>query len=153
MLNDQILQKSSEIAALTAKLEYENAESARKLSEAEQRYKNLASEATEKLKELTAEADQKIVQANQPEVQARVTFRKALLSSGNVAKIENLSSSIIAITAQVERPGIEKTKSFEVTLDINQSKEIGEREGWAFIAGDIITVIQPEHKTRVIRLE
>lgn len=110
-------------------------------------YNKLVSESNAKLKQLADEANQKIQVANQREVQVRVSFRKAFLSSGNVAGIANASNQTIAVTANVDRPSSGQTRSFSLTIDPGQTKEIGEREGWSFISGDVITIAQPEHKS------
>jgi hypothetical protein len=107
-------------------------------------------EANTKIQQLADEANTKIQLANQPEIPVRVSFRKALLSSGNVASFNNISGQIIAVAINVSRAS-GQGNSFEMTLDPGMTKEIGEREGWAFIAGDTITVTQPEHKSKMFQ--
>jgi hypothetical protein len=87
--------------------------------------------------------------ASQREVQVRVSFRKAFFASGNVAGFTNLSDQTIAITADVERPASSQRLRFAMTLDPGQAKEVGEREGWAFIPDDLIKVSQSEHKSLI----
>lgn len=108
-------------------------------------------EANDKCKQLAYDSSKRLRLANQPEIQVHVSFRKAFLSSGIVARVENLSSQIIAMTASVERPSSGQKSIFDMTLDRGQSKEIGEREGWAFVPGDTIVVNQPDHKSRTFR--
>lgn len=123
-----IERKDAEIAALKGQLD-------KVLSEANAKYKALAEE-----------ANQKIQVASLREVSVRIGFRKALLSSGNVAVFTNTSGQAIAIDAEIERPSSAQRRTFLLTLDPGQAKEIGEREGWAFLSRDTITVSQPEHK-------
>lgn len=123
-----IERKDAEIAALKGQLD-------KVLSEANAKYKALAEE-----------ANQKIQVANLREVSVRIGFRKALLSSGNVAAFTNTSGQAIAIDVEIERPSSAQRRTFSLTLDPGQTKEIGEREGWAFLSRDTITVSQPEHK-------
>jgi hypothetical protein len=134
-----IEQKDSEIASL------------------KQQYQQLVSDANNKLAEaqsktqkLVEEANSQIQLANQAEVPVRVGFRKALMSSGNVAGFNNISGQTIAITININRSS-GQSRSFDVTLDAGMTKEIGEREGWAFISGDSITVTQPEHKSKTFQ--
>lgn len=132
---NQIEQKNLEIANLRTQLEKIVAESNSKITEANSKYK-----------QLIEEANQKIQLANQREVQVSVVFRKAYLSSGHVAGIVNISGKTIAITADINRPSSGQQQSFRLTIDRGQTKEIGEREGWAFIPGDVITISQPDYK-------
>lgn len=111
-----------------------------------QQYQQLVNDANNKL----AEAQSRIQRANQPEVPVRVGFRKALMSSGNVAGFNNTSGQTIAISINVSRSS-GQSRSFEVTLDPGMTKEIGEREGWAFIPGDSITITQPGHKSKTFQ--
>lgn len=135
-LRSQIEKKDEEIATLKAKIESVVSEANSKLSDANAKYRQLAEEANQRLRV-----------ANEREVQVRIGFRKAFLSSGNVASIGNTSGQTIAVEVEVERPSSSQRRSFSLTLDPGQTKEVGEQEGWAFIPQDIITVSQAEHKT------
>lgn len=130
-----IERKDAEIAALKSQLDKVLSEANAKIADANVKYKALAEE-----------ANQKIQVASLREVSVRIGFRKALLSSGNVAAFTNTSGQAIAIDAEIERPSSAKRRTFSLTLDPGQTKEIGEREGWAFLSRDAITVSQPEHK-------
>jgi len=105
-----------------------------------------------KYNQFVNEANQRIQSASQPEVEATVSFRKALLYSGSVVVITNRSNQTIALQADIERPSSSQTKSLTITLDPASSKEIGEREGWAFIPQDQITLSQAGHKSIRVRL-
>ena len=134
----KIAQKDSELVSLKQQINELNS----KIEEANNKYKQLGDEANKKLQI-----------ANQAEIQVSVTFRKALLSGGKVGRVTNLSNQIIAMTASVERPSSGKKNTFEMTLDPGQSREIGEREGWAFVPGDTITVSQPDHKSKTFHAQ
>ena len=136
----KLAQKDAELAVLT------------------QQYKQLVTdtnnkivEANSKLHQLADEANMNIQLANQPEIPVRVSFRKALLNSGNVAGFSNISNQTIAISASIGRPSSNQTLSIDLTIDPGQKKEVGELEGWAFISGDTITIQQPDHKSLSIR--
>lgn len=101
------------------------------------------------LKEAISEIDKANVvinEASQPEVSVKVGFRPALISSGNVAVISNNSNQAIAITIRISRSST-RSRIYETVLDGGATKEIGELEGWAFIAGDTVTVEQDGHKS------
>lgn len=117
------------------------------LTETKQQYNQLLTDANSKITLLTEEANEKLHLANQPEIPVDVSFRKALLSSGDVASFRNRSSRSIAVTASIERPSSGQSRIFDLTLDPGHTKEIGEREGWAFVSGDTVTLTQPEHKS------
>lgn len=152
-LNEHIKQQDADLLALSQKYDQLSNDSFQKLNAAKQNYEALAAEANQKIaeagekyQELEASASQQIEMASLPEAQVRISFRKALLSSGNVAKITNIATGSIAVTAEVERPSTGRKKAYELTLDTNQYKEIGELEGWAFVSGDVITIRQAGHK-------
>ena len=148
----------SAVLAIFLALNWQHSRAALEQKDAEvqslkQQYNKLVSEANTKIeeanvkvKQLADDANKKIEIASQREVQVRVSFRKALLSSGNVAAFTNLSGQTIAITADVERPASGQKRSFAITIDPGKTKEIGEREGWAFVPGDTVKVGQPDHK-------
>lgn len=123
-------QKASEIAAKAA-----------------EKVQEIAAAASAKVEEVKAEASTKLQAASLPEATVNVAFRKAIFSSGHVAVITNTSPATISATITASRPsGV--GKRFDLTLDPNRPKEIGEREGWAFVAGDRVQVEQPGHKGR-----
>ncbi len=126
------------------------------LSDLQDRYKKVIAEANLKLEEasqrnakLVATANEQIRLANMREVDVRVGFRKALLSSGQVAGVTNSSGGTIAIGIEIARSSSGAKRNYEFTLDAGQNAEIGEREGWAFISGDTLSVSQAERKTLV----
>ena len=128
------------------------------LADSREKYNQLISEANQKLSdankrynELATDANQKLRTASQPEVEVQVSFRKALINSGNVSMLKNISGRSIAIAVEAKRPSTGKSKKFDLTLDASQMKEIGEIEGWAFISGDTLRISQPEHKELVFK--
>lgn len=137
-LNAQIEQKDGELTELQAKYDQLVSEANQKLQEANQRNANLA-----------AEANEQIRLAQQPEVDVLVSFRKALLSNGNVAGVKNTSGNAVAVTVEISRPSSGAKRVYELTIDPGQTTEIGEREGWAFISGDKIQISQAEHRALI----
>lgn len=146
--------KDAEIKSLTDKNSALVADANAKLKEAGEqirsanaRAQEIASDANSKIQALAADANQKIQAANQPEPTVSISFRKALLGSGNVAVIKNTSSQSISLSLAISRPSTNQQNTLDVVLDPARPKEIGHREGWAFILGDSIVVSQPGHKT------
>jgi len=100
-------------------------------------------------KRLAVDANKKLESASQREVSVQVSFRKALMSSGQVARLTNQSDQTVAVSVVAERPSAGKTKHFELTIDpgLLHTKEIGELEGWAFVSGDTIKISQPGRRS------
>jgi predicted phage tail protein len=146
-----IAQKDAEIAALQKQnvelVNESNTKLGKLQEEANEKLKQLAEVATSKVQQLADEANSKLQAANQPEVEVLVGFRKAMVSSGKVATIKNAAGQSIAITVNIERPSSGGSRTYELTLDSGQVKEIGEREGWAFIPGDRMIISQAGHKS------
>jgi len=149
----QIEQRDAQIDELKMQMHDLAIEADRKLQAANQQTANVVNEANQKLSAANQQytnavddANQKIQAANQPEVEARVSFRKALLSEGNVAIITNTSSESAEYVVDIERSGSQQ-KQFRFVLNARSTKEIGQREGWAFIPGDRLNVSQAGHKT------
>ena len=138
---DVISGKDSEIQALTQKYNSLAADTNAKIAAA-----------NTKLQQLAAEANEKLAVANQPEVSVLVSFRKALFGSGDIAVIKNISSQSIPISLTVNRSSTGQQKQLELVFDGGQFKEIGEREGWAFLPGDTIQISQPGHKSLTVTL-
>ncbi|HEX5125282.1 MAG TPA: hypothetical protein VFW00_00945, partial [Rhodocyclaceae bacterium] len=137
-----IEKKDAEITTLQQLVNEAN----RKVDVANLQTRQLVTEANSKIHQMAEEANARIQLANQPEIPIRVFFRKAIMSSGNVAGFNNMSGQTIAVTINVNR-ATGQSRSFDLTLDPGITKEIGEREGWAFIPGDTITVAQAGHKS------
>lgn len=152
----KLAQKDMELQGL--KQQYDNlvTQSNNKIAEvttkSKMQYDALVTEANAQNKQLTEDATTKLQLANQAEIQVRVGFRKAMLKSGLVAGFTNLSSQSIAVSVNVQRGSSGQSRNFELTLDPGKPKEIGEREGWAFIPGDSLTVSQPDHKSLSVQI-
>lgn len=100
------------------------------------------------LDEAVKEANERLQEASLPEATVSVGFRAALISSGNVAQIKNISAQSIAIKVTASRPSTGKSEEFEAVIDPGASEELGEKEGWAFVSGDSVTIDQADHKSK-----
>jgi hypothetical protein len=133
--------KSEEITALNA----QNYSLSQQVKVANERYDNLVAQSNK----VVEDANMKIYAASLSEVTADLSFRSAMMGSGLVAKITNSSGVSTPFTIEAKRPSTGQSKSFDVVLDSGGMSEIGHSEGWPFIDGDIVTVSQPGHKSRV----
>lgn len=145
----EISAKNTEISELHAQYETLRSEANSKLEQAANAHKALVQEANEKLASADQEAREKLAEANQREVQVNVRFRKALLSSGSVAVISNRAGEAVAYVLDVERPSNGQRRTIDVVIDAGQTKELGEREGWAFLPGDTLKISQAGRKALV----
>ena len=102
---------------------------------------------------LEAEARNKLQAANLPEATVDVTFRKAVMSNGSVALFRNTSQVSTPFAIVAVRPATNQSRKFTPVLDGGRITEIGEREGWAFLPGDVVRVVQPGHKPRDFNLK
>ena len=155
-----IKEKDAQLDSATSKLSAQAAENDAKLREANQNaeraakaVQQVATEANAKIEALTDTASKQLAAANLPEATVLLSTRKALVSSGNVAIIKNASTQTIGISVVATRPASNQRQSFEMVLDSQQTKEIGEREGWAFISGDVVTAEQAGHKPRSLTVK
>lgn len=145
----KIAEKEAEISKLKTQMLDLVATSDRKIQDIQRQYKTLeavANERQQKFNSLAAEADAKIHEANLREVEAKVSFRRALLFSGFVAVIANTSGQVQSFNIEINRPSSGKSKILEAVINPNSTKEIGEREGWAFVPGDSVTIKQADRK-------
>lgn len=117
------------------------------------RIKETSDQATSRMEAVETEARYKLQAANLPEATVEVTFRKALISNGSVARFRNRSQVSTSFTIGVARPATNQNRQFMRVIDGAKITEIGEREGWSFLPGDVIRVLQPEHKPREFSLE
>ena len=118
-------------------------------SEASKKVQEAAAQAEVRTQALAAEANERLKEASLPEVTVLVGFRKALMASGSVAGLKNVSPSSVSLTVTATRPSTNQSKVFRFVVDSNGVKEFGEQEGWPFIKGDQLKVEQPGHKTKI----
>lgn len=146
-MHSTILAKDAVIREKEAQIATLRDQQSKTVEEANRRLKSLAEEADSRVRSLADQATQKLQVANQPEVPVQVGFRKALVHAGNVLLLRTTAGSAIAVLAEIERPGTSTSRSYQITLDPGRVRELGEREGWAFVSGDTIRISHPEHKS------
>ena len=143
---------TAKLAAAEAVAKKTEIEAATKIQEANDqataKVKETAAKAQASIDALATDARNRLQAANLPETTAEVAFRKAVLSNGGVAMIRNVSASSVPFTILVGRPSTRQSRQYSPVVDGGKTIEIGEREGWAFLSGDVIRVVQPGHKPR-----
>lgn len=106
---------------------------------------------TEARQQLTAArrqlaADQtRIASEARPDLPIKLTFRPSPLRQGEVALMENLSSRTLEVTLDIKGA---TGAHFTHTLVINpgQMGHFGPQDGWAFAAGQILTLSNPAYR-------
>ncbi len=146
------LKKNSEIESLHNQYNQLVIESNKKLEETNKQQQKLVEEANQKQQQLAEKATQLLTAASLPEATVAVSFRPAMLGNGFVAGITNISSSSAPFSVEIRRPSTEQSRSYDFVIDAGRRIEIGHREGWAFVSGDSITIKQPNHKPKSVRL-
>jgi hypothetical protein len=78
------------------------------------------------------------------ELPIKIGQRSAVLGSGNVLQIQNLSTRPLPVKVKFTSPTFNKTRAFDLVLDpasvISSPKEIGHAEGWAVAPGDEVEI-------------
>lgn len=93
-----------------------------------------------------AEANAKLQQASKRDLPISVSFRQALLGSGLVATFKNNSSQTLEVAAVFSSPSTGQQKQTNLVIPSNGVQEIGHAEGWAFAAGNHVTLTNNEFR-------
>lgn len=144
--------KNAEIESLHNQYNLLVAESNKKLEDANQKQQKLAEEANQQQQQLIEKATELLSAANLPEATVSVSHRAAMLGSGYVVGITNISGVSAPFSVEIRRPSTEQSKNYDFVIDGGRMVEIGHREGWAFVSGDVITIKQPNHKSKIVTL-
>lgn len=142
----ELLTANEQNASLVAEANSKLKDAGEKVNAANEKLQQVSSEARARLQALATEANEKLQAANQPEPTVLVSFRKAFLGSGGVATLKNSSPQPISVSLVASRSATNQQRQFDLVIDAAMFKEIGEREGWAFLSGDTLQVAQPSHK-------
>lgn len=92
------------------------------------------------------EANAALQQASKRDLPVSVSFRSALLGSGLVAAFKNNSSRTLEVAAVFNSPGTGQQKQTNLVIPPNGVQEIGYAEGWAFAAGNHVTLTNSEFR-------
>ena len=78
--------------------------------------------------------------AKKPALPVKIGYRAALVAGSQVLRITNFSGEALPVLLMIKRPATGKTFEKELVLRTDLAAEFGHLEGWAFIAGDVITL-------------
>ena len=78
--------------------------------------------------------------AGQGELPIRLTFHDAILRSGKVAILQNLSDSDLEIVLDVQTPGTAAHARHRLTVSARGVLRFGPAQGWPFAAGQVVTL-------------
>jgi hypothetical protein len=95
--------------------------------------------------ELKASRTQLVAEVR-PDLPVRVAFRRALLGSGQVALLQNLSNREIQVTLEVSAPATGQHFSRPLVIEPNRTREFGHIEGWEFAAGQEVTLNNAQYR-------
>jgi hypothetical protein len=90
------------------------------------------------------ESDYQAVATAKPALPVSVGFRSSMLGRGLVAVIENTSERYLTITLTVRNPTLATAKRFQLELEPQASTHFGHLEGWRFVSGDEIALLNDE---------
>jgi hypothetical protein len=88
---------------------------------------------------------QERVQLGKRDLPVQVSFRHGVLSAGLVLTLHNVSRSELAVSASFSREGA-SPQSRQLVLPPDGVREVGEREGWAFVTGDTVVLTNPSFR-------
>jgi len=111
---------------------------------AQQEVANLEGEVT-RLRVANSQLQAQRVELVKPDLPISVSIRHAIFSAGLVVALRNTSPSDLALTGEFRRPGAAPQQR-EMVIPANGVREIGEREGWAFVLGDSIVLSNPQFR-------
>jgi hypothetical protein len=83
-----------------------------------------------------------------PPVPVVVTYRNSLVGAGRVAVFSNQAPTRLTVTVEFVSKDKARRKAAAVDLSPNGTREVGWAEGWAFEAGDTVTVSHPDYSPR-----
>lgn len=81
-----------------------------------------------------------------PVMPVKITYRKAILASGLVARFEDTSNEELSVIATFRNPSLNQEKSFRLDLAPGTPKEFGHLQGWNFESGDSIVLANDNYQ-------
>lgn len=88
--------------------------------------------------------------AIKPEMPIKISFRRAIMGPGAVAKIETTVKKTVLVKVTVDDSVLGYKKEFKLSIDPTLGVEIGHAEGVPITDGDIITVFNSDYEPLVI---
>ena len=95
--------------------------------------------------ERQAATNQQLLASLRPDLPIRLSFHRGVLTEGEVATLVNFSGRTLEIALDVDSPTGEH---FHHTVVINPGRfiEFGQRQGWAFASGQLVTLSNPGYR-------
>lgn len=82
--------------------------------------------------------------AVKPALPVVVNFRSSILGKGLVAVIENTGDRYLTVVLSVRNSNLSTGKRFKLDLDPHTRTDFGHLEGWQFVSGDELTLLNDE---------
>lgn len=98
------------------------------------------------------ESDYQTATAAKPALPVVVGFRSSMLGRGLVAVIENTSDRYLPVVLTVRNPTLSTAKRFQLELDPKSSTHFGHLEGWRFVPGDELGLLNDEFAPLKLRV-
>lgn len=90
------------------------------------------------------ESDYQTVATAKPALPVVVGFRSSMLGRGLVAIIENTSERYLTVVLTVRNPTLSTSKRFKLELEPRSNTHFGHLEGWQFVSGDEIGLLNDD---------
>jgi hypothetical protein len=98
------------------------------------------------------ESDYQVATTAKPALPVVVGFRSSMLGRGLVAVIENTSDRYLPVVLTVRNPTQSTAKRFNLELDPKSSTHFGHLEGWQFVSGDEVGLLNDEFGALKLRV-
>lgn len=117
-----------------------------RLDASQKRVSDEQEQLTSAKEQATAEAVQ-LQAASRPDLPIKLSFRRALLTQGQVAVMQNLSSRTLEIVLEVQSAATGAHFRRALVINPGQVGQFGPQEGWPFASGQIVTLSNPSFRS------
>jgi len=136
--------------ALTTQLAAARSEAAAARAEgASLRAQLTALEAQAESEQLQREGAQARAAASRPDLPVELTFHDAVLRSGKIAVLQNLSDSDLEVELEVHSPATGEHLDRQLVIGAHGMLQIGAAQGWRFAPGQIVTLDSNRYRPMV----
>jgi len=89
---------------------------------------------------------------SQPALSLTIASRKALLGSGLVVRFENVGTTEIVAGVTARSTTTNQQKDWRLVISPGKYEELGHLQGWAFVSGDEIEVVENGYRPMKFRV-
>jgi hypothetical protein len=89
---------------------------------------------------------------SQPALSLTIASRKALLGSGLVVRFENVGTTEIVAGVTARSTTTNQQKDWRLVISPGKYEELGHLQGWAFVSGDEIEVLENGYRPMKFRV-